>query len=148
MRTWVLDTSAIVRFYVPDGPVPDGLVDAVETAWRGNGVLMVPELALAEAPQVLLKKERAGLLRPDEVDGILTEILALPVDVVGHRDYVFGAVELARHIGLTVYDAIFLRLALDHGADLVTADKDLERAYPRALKPCAGPTDPQGGKRS
>ncbi|NOY45192.1 MAG: type II toxin-antitoxin system VapC family toxin [Deltaproteobacteria bacterium] len=134
MRAWVLDTSAIVRFYVPDGPVPDGLEDAVETAWRGDGALLVPELALAEAPQVLLKKERAGLLRADEVDGILTEILTLPLDVVGHRDHVLGAVELARQVGLTVYDAIFLRLALDRGAELVTADKDLERAYRRAVE--------------
>ncbi len=129
MKKWVLDTSAIVRLYVPDGPLPEGLEDAVETAWRGDGLLLVPELALAEAAQVLLKKERSGLLEPGEVDGILGEIMGLPLEVAPHRELLPTSLGLARRTDLTVYDAIFLQLALERGAELLTADEELARAF-------------------
>lgn len=129
MREWVLDTSAIIRLYVPDGPLPNGTEEAVEAAWRGEGVLLAPDLALAEVAQVLLKKQQSAYLRPEEVDGILDEVLGLPVEVVGHRNLLPGALELARNLRLTVYDALFLQLALERQAELLTADTALERAY-------------------
>lgn len=125
----MLDTSAIIRLYVPDGPLPDGTEEAVEAAWRGEGMLLAPDLALAEVAQVLFKKEQSPYLRPDEVDGILDEVLDLPVEVVGHRDLLPGALALARTLRLTVYDALFLQLAPDRQAELLTADADLERVY-------------------
>ena len=81
---------------------------ALKGAWNGDVVLLVPELALAEAAQVLLKKERAKQLSVHEADVILAEILALPLEVVGHADLISPAASLARRLDLTVNDAIFL----------------------------------------
>lgn len=39
-----------------------------------------------------------------------------------------GAVELADRHGLTVYDALYLELAIDVDAELATLDRDLSRA--------------------
>jgi predicted nucleic acid-binding protein len=132
MKVSVLDTSALVRLYIPDGPVPEGVEAALDGAWRGDEVLLVPELALAEAAQVLLKKEQGGLLSADEARGILEEILTLPLQVVGHADLISSAASLARRLALTVYDALFLALALERGAPLFTGDQTLAAALATA----------------
>lgn len=129
MRRLVLDTSAIVRLYVPDGPLPEGLAEELDRAASGDVALLVPELALAEVGQVLKKKERAGFLAPAESDEILEAILALPLDVVGHRAILRAALEVSRRRNLTVYDGLFLALALDRRAELVSADERLRSAF-------------------
>ncbi len=129
MTVAVVDTSALIRLYVPDGPVPEGLEDAIEDAWRGDGVLMMPELALAEAAQVLWKKEQQGAMTGAEVGEVLEAILDLPIETPGHRDLIADATALAREHSLTVYDALFMAAAVRRGASLITADEDLRRAF-------------------
>lgn len=128
MKLVVVDTSALIRLFVPDGPVPDGFEDCVEQAWRAETILLAPELVLAEAGQVLQKKERAGLLSMAEVEEIIEAILDLPLEVVGHRELLPTAVKLARTNSITVYDALFVALAVMRGGTLLTADEALQRA--------------------
>jgi len=59
--TVVVDTSALLRLFIPDGPVPAGMESALRHAERGNNLLLAPELILAEAAQVLLKNRKRGL---------------------------------------------------------------------------------------
>ncbi len=131
MTQFVLDTSALIRLYLPDGELPEGLSAAVDAAWRGDARLLAPELMLAEAGQVLRKKEGAGLLSAEEVDEVLQEVLGLPVHPLAHAPLLSAAVALARRTELTVYDALFLQAALRHRATLLTADKQLRATYER-----------------
>ncbi len=127
MRTAVLDSSAIIRLFVPDGPIPEGLEECVEAAWRSEAIIMVPELALAEVAQVLRKKEKKGLISAGIADEILEAVLEMPLDVVGMRSLAREAMNLARETDMTVYDAIFLVLARSHHAELITSDARLAR---------------------
>ena len=95
MNLSVVDTSALIRLYVPDGPVPQGLEEAVDAAGRGDAALLVPELALAEVGQVLLRKETAGVLSSSEAAEILEAVITLPLEVVGHRALMLTAAGLA-----------------------------------------------------
>ena len=67
MRAAVVDTSALIRLYVPDGPLPAGFEEALDAAWNAETVLLTTELALVEALQVLHRKEAAGFLAADFV---------------------------------------------------------------------------------
>ncbi len=129
MRAVVMDTSALVRLYVPDGPLPHGSEDAIDAALKAEAVLLIPELALAEAAQVLHKKTTAALLEAGEADEILASLMALPFDVVGHRELVGATLRIARDARVSVYDAVFLALALDRKADLISADDRLLAAH-------------------
>lgn len=129
MKVTVIDTSALIRLYVPDGPVPSGLEDAIEDAWRGDGALLMPNLALVEAAQVLCKKEQRGFLSAEEVDEIFDAILDLPIETIGHRDLLVEALALARAHALTMYDALFLATAKARKAELITADAALRKAF-------------------
>ncbi|MFZ0451881.1 MAG: type II toxin-antitoxin system VapC family toxin [Desulfatiglandaceae bacterium] len=129
MKIVIVDTSALIRLYVPDGPIPDGLEEYLAAAWRGEIALMIPELALAEFVQVLWKKEQAGYLESSEVGEIVAALLELPIEVVGHHGILMDALSLARPYGLTVYDSLFLSLARKKKAELVTADQRLKNAF-------------------
>ena len=96
---------------------------------RDDGVLMMPELALAEAAQVLWQKEQQGAMTGAEVGEVLEAILDLPIETPGHRDLIADATALAREHSLTVYDALFMAAAVRRGASLITADEDLRRAF-------------------
>ena len=129
MKTVVVDTSALVRLFVPDGPLPRGLKEAFESALRGDAVLLVPELGLAEFTQVLLKKEQVGYLKPSETDEIMDDFLELPLETVRHHHILTDSLALTRKYSLTVYDAIFLCLTSKKNAELITADEALLSAY-------------------
>lgn len=128
MKRYVFDTSALMRLYIPDGPLPTGASEAVSAAWRGEAALLAPELLLAEVGQVLRKKERASVMSSDEADSVLAAILDLPLELVEHRTHMASAMALARRHDVSVYDALFLALARHHAAELLTADEALARA--------------------
>jgi len=129
MKSVVVDTSAVIRLYVPDGPQPKGLVSAVRLASGGECLLHAPELLLAEAAEVLRKKVIRGLLTQDECDDILAAILNLPLEYSSHKPLLIDAVAAASSLRLTVYDALFLVLAKRLCADFITADAALAKAW-------------------
>jgi predicted nucleic acid-binding protein len=135
MKTYVLDTSALLRLFLPDGPLPDHLEEILDQAGRGDARVCIPGLALAEAGQVLRKKELVGVLSPTDSREILDTILALPLEMVPDQTLVSDALDLARETQLTVYDGLFLALALQRRATLITADAKLESAWNRSASP-------------
>jgi len=128
MKMFVLDTSALVRLYVPDGPIPEGTQEAIESAWRADAVALAPDLVLAEIGQVLHKKTLVGALAREEADEIMAAVAELPLELVGHREIIADAVAAAREHGLTVYDGLFLALSRKQKATLISGDKQLTRA--------------------
>lgn len=129
MKTFVIDTSALLRLYLPDGPLEARSEEAMESAHRGNVVISAPDLLFAEAAQVLLKKERSKLLIPEEAQKIQKEISALPIDIVAHKELIDLAGQLARAHNLTIYDALFLTLAQKLRCPLLTCDEKLVRVH-------------------
>ena len=134
MKLAVADTSALIRLFVPDGPIPPGFEAFVESAWRADALLLAPELALAEAGQVLHRKVQQGLLQSDQADEILEAILDLPLEFIGHRELIPAAIKVAQSHRCTVYDALFVALAIARGGSLFTADEALANAF-RAPRP-------------
>jgi predicted nucleic acid-binding protein len=129
--TFTIDTSALVRLYIPDGPIPEGLEMAMQNAERGNDSVIAPELILAECGQVLHKKRLQNILTNEELNALLTSVLDLPIRLFSHSDLLRPACNLASEFGLTVYDGLFLAIAKRHDAPLFTADDELRRAADR-----------------
>lgn len=50
MNSIVVDTSALMRLYLPDGPLPDNLENQLDSAWKaGKGIppyIIAPRSAL------------------------------------------------------------------------------------------------------
>lgn len=91
----------------------DAALIAPSGTWAelANALVHVGGVPVADAERMLDALHRAGL---ETVD----------VDVTGTR----AALRLAARHRLTVYDAVFLALAIEAGAELATLDRPLARA--------------------
>jgi predicted nucleic acid-binding protein len=119
----VVDASALAALLF-------GEPEAEIVAGQLNGArLVAPSLLDFELANVCLMKcrrhprQREALLAGFQLRGRLG-IAEIAVDHL-------GALELALDSGLTAYDASYLWLARQLGAELVTLDKELGRAAPR-----------------
>ncbi|RKY25610.1 MAG: hypothetical protein DRP83_06030 [Planctomycetota bacterium] len=124
----ILDTSAVIRLFIADGPIPAGLETFLGEVERGNAVGLAPELLWVEAANVLLRKKLRGELAGDEAEALLEEIIQLPLRRAGHVEILPRAMELADAEGLSVYDALFLSLAELREGVVFTADQQLAEA--------------------
>ena len=124
----VADTSALIRLFVPDGPLPNNFEGFLRGVERGLNLAIGPELLLAEAANVINKKRILEELSESESDKLLSEILSVPIRLFPHRPILPRAFELAQMHKLTVYDTLYLALAEEHGAVIFTADRKLLKA--------------------
>lgn len=124
---WVADTSAVVRLFIPDGPLHPKIEAAMNRAMHGSDVVLAPDLMLVESANVLLRKTRRGELSSGEALEIIGAIACLPVRIEPHASHLVAAFSLAETHALTVYDALYLALAQRHGARLITCDDQLDR---------------------
>lgn len=127
----VVDASALIRLFIPDGSMPDGFEDFLRRVERGVNSAIAPELLMAESANVLAEKHKSGELTATEGNQLLLKIMELPIRYFSHRFLLPRAFELASAINLTVYDTLYLALAEDRGAVLYTADLKLQK---RAVK--------------
>ncbi len=125
---WVIDTSALVRLFVPDGPVHPEAEAAFNRATTGADVLMAPQLLLAETANVLLRKCRRGELSSSELRDLLQAVESLPIRYFEHEPLLLAACVIAEARGLSAYDALYLALAERHGARVLTSDAQLDKA--------------------
>ena len=123
----VIDTSALIRLFIPDGPALPEAELALSRASTGGDTLLAPDLILVEIANVLLRKLRRGELSDQEHDELLPLMLKLPLRIVEHSTLILQASALARNHKLSAYDAIFLALAQHHGVRLLTCEDGLAK---------------------
>ena len=124
---WVIDTSALIRLFVPDGPLHPEVEAALNKAISGAAVVFAPQLILAEAANVLLRKQRRGELSTQEFHELLDAVKSLPIRLCDHESLLLPACAIAEAHNLSVYDAIYLALAEKYGARLITNDDALDK---------------------
>lgn len=119
--TLVLDASAVAGWLLPDESGPD-------LATLGSAEdFAAPWLLWAELRNILVVNERRGRLPAGLAEQFLeaVEALGLRLDAAPSSA---ATLDLARRRGLTVYDALYLELALREGARLATRDAALAAA--------------------
>jgi predicted nucleic acid-binding protein len=102
--------------------------DALREGLSRRGAV-VPVLWHAESANVLLVAERRKRITPDRCSELLELLGELPIETDDGTERIRGSVfRLARAHRLTVYDAIYLELAIRRELPLATRDKDLRKA--------------------
>ncbi len=123
----VLDASIALSWCFRDEAAPE--TDAVYDRVRDGGAL-VPSLWHLELANVLLQAEKRGRISDGSVPERLELFANLPivVDAETTARAWHETLILARTEGLTMYDAVYLELALRHGLCLASKDDALRRA--------------------
>jgi predicted nucleic acid-binding protein len=127
MTAFVLDCSIAMSWCFEDEASPDA--DRLLDRLRGEGAI-APMLWFWEVANVLGSAVRRGRLASGEMTARLRLIAALPIeaDSDGASRAWRETLMLAQAHSLTAYDAAYLELALRHGAELATRDKQLRVA--------------------
>ena len=123
---FVLDASVTAAWCFADETTPES--DALRDSLAEQRAV-VPLLWHAETTNLLLTAERRQRIKPERCDELLQLLASLPIETQDESDRMRGPVlRLARAHRLSVYDAIYLDLAMDRGLKLATRDVALRTA--------------------
>ncbi|MBX6377531.1 MAG: type II toxin-antitoxin system VapC family toxin [Clostridia bacterium] len=124
----VVDASVAAKWYVPESGSDRAAVVLSSVERR-----VAPDLLAVELASVLWKKARRGELEKAEAKEILDAFLASgPVELLPFLPYLSAATDLALAAGCTVYDGLYIAVAVAVEGRLVTADARLAELAGRA----------------
>jgi len=134
MIGFVLDNSVAMRWLLASNKVLDqDYAENVLKSFSSDNAL-VPDLWHLEASNVLLGAEKRNEITTGEIEGFISQLENLPIQVdplTAHQSF-NRTLALARAYNLSSYDAAYLELAIRECIPLATLDKNLAKAAKKA----------------
>ncbi|HYN63707.1 MAG TPA: type II toxin-antitoxin system VapC family toxin [Candidatus Limnocylindrales bacterium] len=119
---FVVDASVVIKWFVPE---VHG--DAAGRWLASSHEYVAPDLLFSEAGNAIWKKVRRGELTAVEGQRLAVDLSRVAVERITMRDLMPDAHALALSSGLTVYDAMYVTLAVRLKTQVITADDRLTR---------------------
>jgi len=123
MKQRIVDASVIAAAFFQE--------EFEERAWTllaSDCSLLAPGMIIEEVGNVIWKKFRRKEIDEDEASQLLTDFLNLPLKITPSSTLIESALEIAMEKDRTVYDSLYVALAVKTDAVMVTADKRLVNA--------------------
>ncbi|MBI4220732.1 MAG: type II toxin-antitoxin system VapC family toxin [Chloroflexi bacterium] len=127
MTLFVVDASVVIKWFVPEIHS-----DAARRLLELPHEYAAPDLLFAEAANTIWKKVRRKELTTEDGQRLVADIDRIAVETVSCRALAEDAYALADAIGRTVYDSMYVTLAVRLDTRLLTADDRLEFALRQA----------------
>jgi predicted nucleic acid-binding protein len=124
LTTCVLDASVAIKWFIPEVE-SESARRLFRQRMRGDLSIHVPDHFFAEMGNILWKKVRNKALPRRDLPDIVRAIRAIPDEAYLSSDLLPGALDLAYEVKETVYDGLYLALAVALNCELVTADRRL-----------------------
>lgn len=130
MRTYVIDASVAAKWLLPAGeePLASESLQLLRRYSEGEVRFLVPDLFWAELANILWKSVRVGRLRQASAEAGLRATREQAFPTWPSRDLLVDAFAIASAFGRTVYDALYVALAVNSKSQLITADERLANA--------------------
>jgi predicted nucleic acid-binding protein len=123
---FVLDASLALQWFLEDEA--DRKYSLAVLASLSEKRAVVPLLWFYEVGNGLLMASRRKRITPNQIDGFLSRLKALPIETAQQTpSEILELPALAQGHGLTNYDAAYLALAMHLKLPLATADIELRR---------------------
>jgi predicted nucleic acid-binding protein len=119
----VVDASVAVKWFLPEE-----FSMAARMLLAADYQLLAPDLLWAELGNVLWKRQRRGELEQRTATQLLQDFSRLPIEFHAAERWSEAALELAMRQGVSVYDGLYLVLAVGNECRVVTADRRLYEA--------------------
>lgn len=120
MSAYVVDASVGVKWFIPEVHS-----EAARRLQAAETILHAPELFLLELNSVLCKLVRRGELTTREAHALHREVSRVPVRLHADEPLLRTAFGMALELRHSLYDCVYLALAVALGAQLVTGDRKL-----------------------
>lgn len=116
---FVVDASVAIKWFIPE--IHSAAAERLLSDSRA--IFLAPDLILPEFANVLWKKERRNEITQNEALEILAGLETLGLDVHPSQGLVGSAFEIASRLDRSVYDCLYLALAVAQDCPFVTADR-------------------------
>ena len=123
MSVFVVDASVVIKWFIPE--IHSG---AARRLLEQDHQYLAPDLLFAELGNVIWRKVRGGELLPAQGERLMTDLSTIAVETVPCRRLAKDAYSLAVATGRTLYDALYVALAVRLDTQMITADERLARA--------------------
>ncbi|MCY2925906.1 MAG: type II toxin-antitoxin system VapC family toxin [Planctomycetota bacterium] len=123
MKHLVVDASVVVKLFFEEE-----YSQSAERIVASAEELLAPDLIWAETANVIWKRHRNGEISPEDAAAIGAQIAALPLNIHDSGGLIADALDLAMQTGRTVYDCLYLAVAVKTGSILATGDRRLANA--------------------
>ncbi len=118
MNHYVVDASVVVQWFLPE---PHS--EAAGRLRSKENQLFAPDLLFLEIAKVLIKHVRRREISPSLAEKIRAAIVRSPISAHSDRVLLDPAYSLAQQAGCSLYDALYLALAVKLKGRMVTADR-------------------------
>jgi predicted nucleic acid-binding protein len=118
MKTLVVDASVAAKWFLP-GPDASVALRLLDGRYR----LTAPDLIYAEMGTIAWKLHARGVLNAQETSDMIEHFFLMPLEVHDGAFLLAAAVEIASATHRTVYDSLYLALAVELDGTVITADE-------------------------
>ena len=124
----VIDASFAVAWAAGELEQSAAVAEFADRVVAGTIEMHAPELFPAEAANAVWKGVRRGFRTLEDGMDMFRSLMEMPIELHRHRDLVTTALDLALRRGISVYDALYVAVALKELLPLFTADRRLAAA--------------------
>jgi predicted nucleic acid-binding protein len=123
----VLDASVAAKWFLPSGNELLTLEaeQLLEAHSRREIAFVVPDFFWAEMGNVLWKAVRTKRISTTQMWARLADVRKLPVLTCASSDLIEDAMRIALRFNWSIYDSLYVALAVDWSTEMVTADERL-----------------------
>ena len=122
----VVDCSVAAKWVLSE-PGRDLALQLLEQYESGEVLLIAPDLLLAEFASLLAKRNRRKEISADQAVQALDLMGRYSPKLFDTHSRLRSAFELSLHYQLSLWDSVYLALAIEHNCPLITADERLFR---------------------
>jgi predicted nucleic acid-binding protein len=127
METFVLDCSVAAKWVLPEVDGAPAL-RLFERRAAGEVTLIAPDLLLAEFASLLAKRSRRKLISETQAFDAFQFMTRSAPGLFDTRPLLARALDLSLRHQMSLWDCVYLALALERGCPFLTADRRLFRA--------------------
>jgi predicted nucleic acid-binding protein len=120
----VIDANICIKQFIAD-PLTAKVNQLFDGLEHSSVQFFVPDLFYIECANVLWKYARANLYTAEQVQADLSDLKALPFQVISTKDLMTKAVKIGLDYGITAYDGCYVALSQQVTAPLLTLDERL-----------------------
>jgi predicted nucleic acid-binding protein len=128
LKTWVLDAGIAAKWYLAGEPLAREAVRLSDQFQTGDVEFLVPDLFWPEFGNVLWKAVRQGRLTVAAAESAISSLATDIIPTLPSKPLLSNAFALSTAHERTVYDCIYVALAIERGCELLTADERLVNA--------------------
>jgi len=127
MKTAVIDASIIAAVFFQEEHAAKA-----EKVLTSGAELLAPDLIFAELASVAWKRHARDEITHDDALALLTDMQRIPLNVTSIRSLVAPALTLALSTERTIYDCLYVTLAMQNQCAMWTADRRLVNALAKS----------------